>query len=276
VSPTTGSIVPFLLLGDTRRAALVSSIGQSVGQWQREWLPDRALRIGVDVQEARSQPIDIRVHEAACFRVRLMRQELLVLVVPQRAICGLLGMPAAGTDVSSRFADEHSLAAALEREALRRLACVLLTGAGFASVATLELERDTLGAAEVLRKHATSRYVSASIALGDPRCVLSTLLTPALVEKLAPLQAAPVQEPEHVERRRAGVAAESVAVEAVLGNAEVSITELAALAVGDVVVLEQSLTDSAYLAMPGGQRVGAAALGRVEGKRAIQMRGRTG
>jgi hypothetical protein len=270
-------VIPLLFLGESRRLAIAQRLMQALTQWRCEWLPEHAWPIGVEVQETRSQPVDIRVHETACFRVLADGQELAILLVPQRAIGGLLGMPASGADLAAGcFADARSLASALEREALRRLARAMLVGAGFATTMSLRLERETLAATEVLRRHATPRHVTASITLGDTRCALSALLAPELVGKLAPLRAAPVEYAERVERRRAAVTTEVVAVEAVLGNAEVSVSDLAALAVGDVIVLEQSLGDTAYLAMPGGERVSAAALGRVEGKRAIQIRGKTG
>jgi len=77
-----------------------------------------------------------------------------------------------------------------------------------------------------------------------------------------------------LERRRSAAASQVVEVVGVLGVAEVPVSELAALAIGDVIVLQQKLTDPAVLMIRGGERAGDVLPGRVGEMRAVQIKGR--
>jgi flagellar motor switch protein FliM len=137
----------------------------------------------------------------------------------------------------------------------------------------IELARIEQGALDVLREYDVARYICMCVTFGDARCVVDVLIAPALAEQLLPKpSAAPAAE--RVERRRAVVASQLVEVDGLLGYAEVSVTDLAALSVGDVIVLQQSLSEPGSIAVHGGERVTGAVPGRVDGKRAIQIRGR--
>jgi flagellar motor switch/type III secretory pathway protein FliN len=262
--------IPYLLLGETRRKKLEACVAAAASRWHREWLPEQTQPIRAQVEELRARPIDIRAHEAVCFGVSVEGTESLVFIVPRRSLAGLVGAPSHGADASSRFADDRSLAAALEREALVRLARTLLP---HLNASDIELERLALGAVDVAREYDSERYVCTCITIGDTRCVLDVLFAPSLVEKLMP-QRPPAPDTERVEKRRSAVAAQEIGLDGVLGVAEVSVSELAALCVGDVIVLEQMLADAGAIAVRGGERIGSAALGRVDGKRAIQIKGR--
>jgi hypothetical protein len=265
--------VPLLLLGDSRRRAIADRVARSLEEWQRQWLPDLAQTIRVDIEDVRARPIDIRAHEACCFQVTANGDTPLVLVVPRRSLAGLVGAPSHGAEASSRFADDRSLAAALEREALLRLASCVLGKEPAREPAQIELTRLPQGAVDVLREFDAARYACACVTLGDARCVLDALISPALAERLLPERpVAPAVE--RVERRRSAAAEQIVEVDGLLGHAEVSLADLAALAVGDVIVLQQSLSEAGAIAVRGGERVTGAAPGRVDGKRAIQIRGR--
>jgi|GEM_PF-1818063 len=263
--------IPYLLLGDSRRRKLADRIKEGIEAWHRTWLPGRILGADVEVQDLQSRPTDIRTHEAMCFRVHTGEEELLALVVPLRTMPLIVGAPATGADASSRFADERSLAAALEHEALRRLAGSLLARGG---AELSELERAPIPAIDMFREHDAARYLTASVTLGESRRALSVLLAPTFVEKLVP-RPGPPPDAERVERRRSAAASQCVDVDAVLGMAELPVSELAALAVGDVIVLERLLTDAGELFMREGERLGRVAPGRAADKRAIQIKGRT-
>lgn len=260
--------VPYLLLGDSRRDAIAARVARSVEKWQRAWLPDTALSVDTHTEDLRIRPTDIRAHEAACFRSCVGKDLSLVLVVPRRSLAALVGVPSHGMDASSRFADDNSLAAALEREALARLATALLSEGP-----RVELERLTQSTVDVFRETADARFVCVAITLGDSRCTLDALLSPALVERLLPSRSR-APDGERVEKRRMAAAAQNVEVEGVLGFAEVSVSELAALSIGDVIVLDQKLGDACAVNVSGGGKMGGASLGRVDGKRAIQIKGR--
>jgi flagellar motor switch/type III secretory pathway protein FliN len=237
-----------------------------VEQWREAWLPGFAGAAVVEIHDPRSQPVDIRVHEAEGFRVRVGADVPLVLIAPPRAIHDLVGVRTSGGATYMR--DESPLAAALELETVRGFATALLRG-----TAGIEVERAQQTATELFRTCDAARYIRGVIHLGERRSTVSVLLTPAFAESLLPTRAgAPAGE--SLERRRAALGSESVEVDAVLGTADVPVAELAALAVGDVIVLNQGLADGAELAVRGGKKISGAAVGRVDGKRAIQIKGR--
>jgi flagellar motor switch protein FliM/N len=262
---------PVLLLGESRRKALTDRVTAALEAWRRDWLPETSAAIRVAIEDVRERPTDIRAHEAYCFRVSCDGESPLVLLVPRRSLAGLVGVPSHGSDASSRFAGQHSLAAALEREALLRLSrCVL----GKAPSAQIEVTRMPQGAVDVLREYDAARYICLCVTLGDARCVLDALIAPPLAEQLLPKRPA-APDAERVERRRAVVAtSQLVEVDGLLGYAEVTLSDLAELAVGDVIVLQQSLSEPGGIAVHGGERITGAVPGRVDGKRAIQIRGR--
>ena len=70
---------------------------------------------------------------------------------------------------------------------------------------------------------------------------------------------------------REGLEAESVAVEVVVGVAELSLAELQSLSVGDVLRLDRGLKDPLMVLFDDGQRVCGAHLGAVRGRRAVQL-----
>jgi flagellar motor switch/type III secretory pathway protein FliN len=266
VSEPTQAVAPLLFLGEQRRSHLVVCLTQRVKQWTDAWLPELGLSASVEIHDPRSQPIDIRVHEAECFRVRVGADVPLVLIALPRALHDLMGVTAAGAATYMR--DEGTLATALELEAVRGFAAALLRGS-----TGLKLERVAQPASEIFRAFDAARYIRAVITVGERRCMLSVLLAPAFAESLLP-KGTVTAGSESLERRRSAVGEEIVAVDAVLGTADVPVADLAALAIGDVIVLNQGLTDGAELAVRGGKRISGAALGRVDGKRAIQIRGR--
>jgi Flagellar motor switch protein len=96
------------------------------------------------------------------------------------------------------------------------------------------------------------------------------LLSPALASALMPARKQ-LSLPEHIERRGAAAAAQRIAIEAVLGSAEVSLQELTSLTVGDVIVLSEKLGAPSQVVIRGGEPVAKAALGCVDGRRAIQV-----
>ena len=70
---------------------------------------------------------------------------------------------------------------------------------------------------------------------------------------------------------REGLEAESVAVEVVVGSAELSLAELQSLSVGDVLRLDRGIKDPLMVMFDGGQGVCGAHLGAVRGRRAVQL-----
>jgi flagellar motor switch protein FliM len=120
-------------------------------------------------------------------------------------------------------------------------------------------------------QHPRCRLLAVGLHVGAAKPRITLMLTSRMVELLAPAQAARGRDSSPITRRRRAVADESVRVEAMLGEAEVSLRELMQLAVGDVIVLDQPLTAAGRLALPDGRTLAPAVLGRSGDRRAVSV-----
>jgi hypothetical protein len=254
--------VPFLLLGDTRRRALASAVRTRVERWRGQWAPEQKAVVRIEIPE--SQERDPRLQEAACFRMADARPAL-VIIVPARSVLQVVGV--LGDAESRAFGPPHGLAEKLEHAALSALLREFRTP----DVLDPSLERIAGAAAEVQHQYIVQRYTPALVTLGESQCPVLLLLSPELVGALLPAGGSPIGA-ERLDRRSAAVAQEVVAIEGVLGEGEVSVSELARLAVGDVIVLDQKLGDPASLAIRGGARIVDGAPGRLDERWAIQIK----
>lgn len=260
--------VPIMLLGDTRKRLIAEYVRAGVERWRRAWADDPKPRITVEVSGTESTIG--RWSNQSGFQASTARGVTLCLFVAPRCLPAIAGMRGWVIDAATRQPDPDTLAARLELEALQRLARELLSGA---RTEMTSFERTTLPVPAAMRQLGATRCPVASITLGEAEATFSIALSPILVSSLLPTRNDSQQE-ERVESRRSAVAEQSVGVEAVLGHAEVSIRDLARLAVGDVIVMEELLSDAGSLQVEGGGRAGRVALGRLDGRRAVQFRGK--
>jgi flagellar motor switch protein FliM len=91
-----------------------------------------------------------------------------------------------------------------------------------------------------------------------------------MVELLAP-QAATRKATTPLSLRRHAVTPERVRIEAMLGDAEVSLHDFVHLSAGDVIVLDQSLSRGGRLVLSDGQLVAPVVLGRAGERRAVSI-----
>jgi hypothetical protein len=261
------SAVPYLLLSDTRRHALAQRIGTALGRWRQSWAGEQTPQCFVDIPEGGIQSSVGGWQDGVCFQAGPAQRPHMALLIPTRCLPGIVGMPAERTGPWVRPVEKDSLAAQLELEALRALTTEILGTSGF-DPATLE--RTATSVADTLHELNALRYVAARIALGGAKSTFGMLLAPALVSALMPARKQ-FPLPEHIARRGAAVAAQSIAIDVVLGNAEVSLQELTSLAVGDVIVLSEKLGAPSQVVIKGGAPIAEAALGCLDGRRAIQV-----
>jgi flagellar motor switch protein FliM len=74
-----------------------------------------------------------------------------------------------------------------------------------------------------------------------------------------------------IDKRRTAIGNELIHLQAVLGEAQVSVGELASLAVNDVIVLTDVPSNLSHLITHQGRHVANVALGRVGAKRAVMI-----
>jgi len=99
------------------------------------------------------------------------------------------------------------------------------------------------------------------------RTSLVLLLHPHTLDWIAFRQ--PTSLTERLTRRAGAIDAECVRIEAFLGEAEVSLQELASLRPGHVIVLNQPLSQPGYLAMHDGRRLANVSVGTSDASRAV-------
>jgi hypothetical protein len=262
------TVTPIVLLGDTRKRLIAEYVRAGVERWRRAWADDPKPRIAVEVSGTES--LVGRWSSHSCFQANSARGATLCLFVAPRCLPAIAGLRGGVLDAGNRQPALDTLAAGLELEALQRLARELLGGA---RTEMTSFERMTLPIPAAIRELGTASCPVASITLGEAEATFSVALSAVFVASLLPTRN-DFRQDERVEPRRAAAAEQSVGVEAVLGHAEVSIRELALLAVGDVILMDESLSDPGSLQIEGGGRVCRVALGRLDGRRAVQFRGK--
>jgi flagellar motor switch/type III secretory pathway protein FliN len=262
--------LPYLVLGDSRRALLAQKLRAVMVEWGRRWVGDLQSTVVVETAVAKTKPGSDGPSQD-CFVVNVGNQQRarMHMLCPATLLPALLGDRHTLPDISAAGA-RAPIAAALQSELLESLGNCLARAAGEADL-TVHIGRWTAHCPdEPLRK----RWVAVTISFDGIRPMLSLLLDSQLAARLAP-GTANADRRDALAKRRAAIRAASARVEVVLGDAEVELAQLTDLAVGDVVVLNQTLTSPAQLYSTNGTKVGAVQLGQVGTKLAVSMIGRT-
>jgi hypothetical protein len=249
---------PLLLLSAKRRATLRDTLASCIESWRSQWSTAREpcdITVPYECQQASPR---------ASFAIGLnfasrKHGELGMLHADADILPSLLAtaMPAATAGAA------HGIARAFLIEMLRSLCGEL---AKRAQVDDLIIEPARVS------HPPTARSDHLMVALRPVHAKSRALLCLAAraVELLAPpatAQSASVP----LAHRRLAVAHERVRLEAVLGNADVSLRDLIHLAVGDVIVVDQPLGRGGHLALPDGRVVTQVVLGRAGQQRAISI-----
>jgi hypothetical protein len=256
------------VLGERRRQALADNVRARIERWRKSWIPDHPAQLHAEVSAACEYLSDVRLHDAAYFRVGAGPRPLLVLLVPASGIPQIAGVVGGEVgETASRGGHAQGLADELLLIALRALVREFRT----TDALDAAVERLPGSAMDAQRTFGPRRYASARVSIGEAKCCLVLLLSPEFMAAAVPGGGNAVSS-ERIERRAAAVADQQIGVEAVLGEGEVLLSELTRLAVGDVIVLDRKLGDAASLTVRGGERIAGAAPGRLEALRAVQIK----
>ena len=263
-------VVPFLLLGDTRRRTLLAGVRSAIERWSRAWVASPHADFEVEIHATEALGTVNRWSETVCFSAHTGQQGCALRIqMPPRLIPSLIGAHEDGLGLSATdMLTGTTLAGELETEAVHALARELLDPQR-RQVLTFELLPNA-GVEQLLELQA-ERYTAALVTFTQARAPFSILLSPAYMAALLPgVGRAPTAEP--LERRMSGVAEQTVVTEELLGHAEISVADLARLTVGDVIVLSEPLSGGGELRVADGARIGSTILGCNGGQRAIQLR----
>jgi hypothetical protein len=252
--------VPILVLGERRRRALADRITQCVDLWLRKWGtsaggPSTTVNLTEWSRSAlESTPAETRNVEGSVHGV----VHLAIMASPG-AFAGVLNLPRGATASCSTGV----IAATVCEETLTDLGYALVTNLPIGPWQMTSVE--TSAVRESMPDRFTRGWI-ASIELGDRGERLLLLLSPTLTAHLQPQDVKGAVAA--VSRRRAAITEESICLQAILGEALVSIGDLASLAIDDVIVLREDISQPGYLVTSTGRRVGNFSLGRAGGKRA--------
>lgn len=259
-------VVPYVLLGDTRRHALLLCIRAAIERWRRAWAANPHADCTVEIHDADALGAVIW-DQTECFLAGKGEGDELCIQAPVRLIASIIGARDGGAELAVPILTDSTLAGELELEVIRALARELL---GVEGDRTLTFEPLPGAGVEQLRELRAQRYSVARVRFQGERAPLRIWLSAAYVGARLPVAGRAPLEP--LERRMIGAAEQTVAMEHLLGHAEISVADLARLTVGDVIVLSESLSSGGDLQIFGGARVGSTILGCSGGRRAIQLR----
>jgi flagellar motor switch/type III secretory pathway protein FliN len=262
------SAQPLLFLGDRRRTAVAARADSAARRWRQHWVPgaDDTFEAECEAPHAAGFAAPVAAVATSCWALDVAGERVAVLLLPHGTFAWCVLEPgAASLDLGGAFAAD-SLADQLEQEVARSLlteTCLRETRevASVTRIATTELAEWSRAA-----RAWTLSLRTAGCARG---CAL--LVAASRLEQLAPART-PMRG--DLLARRDAVGENVVELRAVVGEASMSVTELAELAVDDVLVLDQRLTDPVTLVSPGtGAAVAAGNLGRSGARRAIKVAG---
>lgn len=262
MSATTDSSEPIVLLGANRRQQLTQSLLQMVRSWRQQWGGGAHTPLVVDCADSLTRKAVAPGGRLIAFGADAAGGPLLLIAIPADAQHELLGVAAPRSPDGG-----GEIANAVIAEALQALCLQLSEPAAMERSSVHAYQGDKLA-------QAWSRYgCTVTVKTAAERVLFSMRLSPQLLLAMLPAQAAKPADP--VASRRSAIGEEVVDVHAWLGEAEVTLTDLATLRVGDVILLQASVNGAGYLALPDGRQLAAIRLGRVGERRAVNVVGKT-
>jgi flagellar motor switch/type III secretory pathway protein FliN len=256
---------PLLFLGDNRRQAVRARIADALRRWRQSWVRDATDTFDVTVEAPSAEGFAAPVAGAVthCWALELGAQRLAVLLLPHATFAWAVQSTGPAPHEATSAA-EGSLADQLEREVASSLLAEIGVVDRRQPIVVSRLSAHEIGAWSI---HARAWTVHARAASARG---FSVLVSASRVEMLAPARMATAGGT--LEPRRQAIGDNPVAVRGVIGDTSMSVTELAELAVDDVLVLDQALGEPVALVAPdSGRTIAAGSLGRAGPRRAIKL-----
>jgi flagellar motor switch/type III secretory pathway protein FliN len=263
------STQPLLFLGDKRRSALLARIAECSRRWRQHWVPraDDVFDATSEAPAAGGYPGSVASLATSCWGLRAADEVLAVLLLPHATFGWAVQEQGGLAAESVATAGGDSLAEQLEREVARTL---LVEFGGVDQRTRVAVERVPAASLADWSREARAWILNVR-ALGNGRS-FTVLLSAARIEALAP--ARNVAPPDSMASRREAIGENTVSLRAVVGEASMSVNELADLALDDVLVLDQRLGEPVTLVSPAsGTAVTAGNLGRSGARRAVKIVG---
>lgn len=257
-APATKSL-PYVLLGASQRSGLEEMLALRLTQWRERWSTSTA-RVSVQVSDSASEWSQM-ASGGSLFSAMADGVPLIQVLYAAGFMPAALNVDPASRDPGAA----GGIAGQVRSEALRSLCLTLIHGM---SVSMIEFDEESGTQATRLAAARAQRALPVTIAFENVGARWSIILHPSVVEFLRPKRKVN-QGP--IERRKNAIGPEQVRVEAILGEVEISLAELASLAHGDVLVMEKALAERVQLVTELGARVTHVALGTSDGRRAVRV-----
>lgn len=249
--------IPWLLMGDSRRRVLQSAMADCVAAWWREWSTAACGAIEVQIdQAAAAGGVSPHAYGGTWVSASIDQVLKLRLHAPVDVVPVLLS-----NRVDACLADRNGdISRGVRSDALRSLCSALLGKAGCASGDLSETQ------SQPARVKSPPGWLLVRIAAA--KLEIELLVHPQIALRMLDEKPA-ARSVGEIGKRRAALGSESIRVEAQLGSVEVTLGDLAAMAEGDVIVLDQPLSQPGSLLTSEGSRIAGATLGRSGSQRAV-------
>jgi hypothetical protein len=257
---------PLLFLGERRRKALAERVALSARRWRQAWAAQAAdtFEATCEAPEGAGYKEPVASVATSAWELQIGGERVAILLLPHATFAWCVheagGVPLDG----STSVAPASLGDALEREVARSL---LLEACAVESGEETSVTRAPPESLAEWSRGARAWKLPVRSASGRGFVLL---LCAARIEMLAPARA--VAAVASLAERREAVGENTVTLRALIGETRIPVGELADLALDDVLVLEQGLTDP--IAVYCGQSaapVVAGNLGRSGARRAIKI-----
>jgi flagellar motor switch/type III secretory pathway protein FliN len=259
---------PLLFLGDKRQRTVTARIEAGSRRWRQLWAAGSDDTFEASCESPAAQGFTEHVASAAagCWELEVSGERVAVLLLPHSTFFWVIH--AAGMQPLDAAAEPHadSLTGKLEQEVAQTLLSELCAPLSREPVRVARL------AAEALPDWSrAARAWTLKAKSGNGRG-FTLLASAATVETMAPARALPAAL--SLVGLADAIGENTVTLRAEVGETSLSLTELADLALDDVLVLDQHLAEPVTLVSPeSGAAVAAGNLGRAGARRAVKVAG---
>lgn len=259
---------PLLFLGDRRRAALLERIGASARRWRQAWAPQAAdlFEAGCEAPAAGGFTAPVASVATSAWQFEVAGERVAVLLLPHATFAWSVHEAGSVPLDGATSVTPDSLGERLELEVARSL---LQEVCGLDKREVANVSRASLDALGEWSRAARAWTVPVKSAGGRG---FTLLVSAARIEALAPARA--VTGAGTLAARREAVGENTITLRALIGETRMPVGELADLALDDVLVLDQPLSDPiSVVCGKSAAAVVAGNLGRAGARRAIKITG---
>ena len=251
----------FLVVGETRRRRVTESVADALNAWVREWSVNDVPAFSLEF--ALSQSLSSQSSAAKWCRLAIgstAEGPQICAFISEADLARAIGLPRHCSLTGTREGIGAKVLDQLAESLVRHLLSLCALTATQVAVRREVTEAD-------FEENSRNRWWAVAARSQQEQVGIMVAMSPLLMHRICPPTSATFSDT--LIGRRSTIDGEKLKVEAVLGEADLTVGELSSLAVDDVVVLGVGLHQPGYLTTRSGQRFAKVTLGRVGSKRAV-------